>query len=93
LLQYGWRVESETENRPAQFVQEALVGVQAITFTGQEPADEGSRAPTSWDRSDGFAIDLAHATRTWIQYGTVGFAVACIVIGAIKGVLGLLLVI
>jgi hypothetical protein len=32
--------------------------------------------------------DLLHATRSWLQYGTVGFAVLCIVIGAVEALLG-----
>jgi hypothetical protein len=31
---------------------------------------------------------IIRATRSWIQYGTVGFAVICIIIGAVKGLLG-----
>jgi hypothetical protein len=37
---------------------------------------------------DATGIPILRATRTWIQYGTVGFAVACILIGAIEGLLG-----
>jgi hypothetical protein len=33
-------------------------------------------------------IPILRATRTWIQYGTVGFAVICILVGAIEGLLG-----
>ena len=32
--------------------------------------------------------DIIHATRSWIQYGTVGFAVLCIAIGAVEALLG-----
>ncbi|HTR36056.1 MAG TPA: hypothetical protein VMH80_09155 [Bryobacteraceae bacterium] len=32
--------------------------------------------------------ELLHATRSWLQYGTVGFAVLCIVVGAVEGLFG-----
>ena len=32
--------------------------------------------------------DIIHATRSWIQYGTVGFAVFCIVVGAVEALVG-----
>ena len=34
---------------------------------------------------DETGIPILRATRTWIQYGTVGFAVICIFIGAVEG--------
>jgi hypothetical protein len=37
---------------------------------------------------DDTGIQIIRATRTWIQYGTVGFAVVCIVIGAVEGLFG-----
>ena len=46
------------------------------------PREAGSDGP------NGFALAIARATRTWIQYGVVGFAVACIVIAAAKGLMG-----
>jgi hypothetical protein len=33
-------------------------------------------------------LTLMRATRYWIQYGVFGFAVACIVIGAVEGIFG-----
>ena len=38
-----------------------------------------------WDAT---ALEIARATRTWIQYGTLGFAVICILVGAVEGLLG-----
>jgi len=32
--------------------------------------------------------DVIHATRAWIQYGTVGFAIFCILIGALEALVG-----
>jgi hypothetical protein len=37
---------------------------------------------------DEAGIEIIRATRTWIQYGTVGFAVICIIIGAVEGLFG-----
>jgi hypothetical protein len=37
---------------------------------------------------DDAGIQIIRATRSWIQYGTVGFAVICIVIGAVEGLIG-----
>jgi hypothetical protein len=46
---------------------------------------EVSPMPGWWD---GSGIEIARATRSWIQYGTVAFAVICIVIGAVEALLG-----
>ena len=32
--------------------------------------------------------DIVRSTRSWLQYGTVGFAVLCIVIGAVEALFG-----
>jgi hypothetical protein len=37
---------------------------------------------------DDAGIEIIRATRSWIQYGTLGFAVICIIIGAVEGLLG-----
>jgi hypothetical protein len=42
-----------------------------------EPADE----PLEY-------VSVIRATRTWIQYGIFGFAVLCIVIGAVEAMFG-----
>jgi hypothetical protein len=33
-------------------------------------------------------LSVMHATRTWIQYGVFGFAVFCIVLGAVEALFG-----
>jgi hypothetical protein len=33
-------------------------------------------------------MEIIKATRSWIQYGTVAFAVLCIVIGAVEALFG-----
>jgi hypothetical protein len=37
---------------------------------------------------DDAGIEIIRATRSWIQYGTLGFAVVCIVIGAVEALFG-----
>jgi hypothetical protein len=34
------------------------------------------------------SVEVVHATRSWIQYGTLAFAVICIVIGAVEALFG-----
>lgn len=41
-----------------------------------------------WGLWDGAGVEIARATRTWIQYGTLAFAVICILIGAVEALLG-----
>jgi hypothetical protein len=36
----------------------------------------------------GIHQQIIHATRSWIQYGTVGFSVLCIVVGAVEALFG-----
>lgn len=44
-----------------------------------------SSAPAWWD---GSGVEIVRATRSWIQYGTLAFAVICIVIGAVEALFG-----
>ncbi len=37
---------------------------------------------------DGAGLEIVRTTRSWIQYGTVAFAVICIVIGAVEALFG-----
>jgi hypothetical protein len=46
---------------------------------------QSSPAPSRWD---GAGREIISATRSWIQYGTVAFAVLCIVIGAVEALFG-----
>jgi hypothetical protein len=77
-----------------------LVFEPAITATPPAAVDLPEHAPVSdeitttdqkdlapiWTEDTG--IQIIRATRSWIQYGTVGFAVICIVIGAVEGLFG-----
>jgi hypothetical protein len=67
--------------------------VPAVQFDPFEKAEvneqvsiqEPSPAPPWWE---GSGREIARATRSWIQYGTVMFAVMCIVIGAVEALFG-----
>lgn len=74
-------MDTDTKVQAAQLEPEDAPGEPAPGLTILDSAEKDV-----WP--DGFALDIAHATRTWIQYGMLGFAVACIVIGAVKGILG-----
>jgi hypothetical protein len=69
---------------PALIEQTADIGEQAEP---REPVNipQDSSAPPWWH---GSGIEIARATRSWIQYGTVAFAVICIIIGAVEGLVG-----
>jgi len=62
----------------------------------QEPATtiavDTNEQPKSYEEVNancpGTGILIIRATRSWIQYGTVGFAVMCIIIGALEGLFG-----
>jgi hypothetical protein len=59
--------------------------VEQIELNKQVSIQEPSLEPPWWD---GSGIEIVRATRSWIQYGTVMFAVICIVIGAVEALLG-----
>jgi len=52
----------------------------------QDIREAASASISAWPEDAG--IQIIRATRSWIQYGTVGFAVFCIVIGAVEALLG-----
>jgi hypothetical protein len=61
-----------------------------------DPIEEFQPAPevsTHWespvpDWLEDTGVEIVRATRSWIQYGTVGFAVICIIIGAVEALFG-----
>ena len=55
------------------------VEIEAVSLHPDDPAAE-------WPNDTG--IQILRATRSWIQYGTVGFAVFCILIGAVEALFG-----
>jgi hypothetical protein len=59
--------------------------VEQSQFNEQVTIPKIKPAPGCWDAS---AKEIVRATRSWIQYGTVAFAVICIVIGAVEALLG-----
>jgi hypothetical protein len=54
----------------------------------QQQSNEQDPAERSAYGLDETGIQILRATRSWIQYGTVGFAVVCILIGAVEGLFG-----
>jgi hypothetical protein len=56
--------------------------------TEQEQSNEQVPAERTAYWLDETGIQILRATRSWIQYGTVGFAVICILIGAVEGLFG-----
>jgi hypothetical protein len=44
--------------------------------------------PPSWIDNAADNLTIIRATRLWVQYGIVGFAVFCIVIGAVESLFG-----
>jgi hypothetical protein len=64
---------------------EVLDSAEQLPLT--EEVTAAQEAPASaWPDDTG--IQIIRATRSWIQYGTVGFAVFCIIIGALEGLFG-----
>jgi hypothetical protein len=56
--------------------------------TEQQQSNEQVPAERTAYWLDETGIQILRATRSWIQYGTVGFAVICILIGAVEGLFG-----
>jgi hypothetical protein len=69
---------------------------QPTLFTTLEPqseaAEQQSNEQVRTERAsywlDETGIPILRATRSWVQYGTLGFAVMCILIGAVEGLFG-----
>ena len=58
-----------------------------VVTTNDAPAHEVDEVHTpAYSRED--LLALLNYTRNWIQYGVVGFAVACILIGAVESLFG-----
>jgi hypothetical protein len=52
-----------------------------------EPEQDVATAPTVVIKPIEY-VGVIHLTRTWVQYGVFGFAVLCIVIGAVEALFG-----
>jgi hypothetical protein len=63
-------------------VEKALDSTQQHHFL----EEVSSHQNPSWLEDTG--TEIIRATRSWIQYGTLGFAVICIVIGALEALFG-----
>jgi len=76
----------------ASLIEETDTAVPAKTAEAAQPAElneevsiQQSSSPPWWD---GTGREILSATRSWIQYGVVAFAVICIVIGAVEALFG-----
>jgi hypothetical protein len=80
-------LEPQEDNSPRQLL---LFPVEAqppfeMPSIKEEPGVREHPAPFWLDDT---GLEIVRATRSWIQYGAVGFAIACIVIGAVEALLG-----
>ena len=58
---------------------------QQAVINEEVKIDDPIPASAWWD---GTGVEIARATRSWVQYGTLAFAVICIVIGAVEALFG-----
>ncbi|MGP0076564.1 MAG: hypothetical protein ACLPWF_32010 [Bryobacteraceae bacterium] len=80
-------MEQDLENPALSLVLEpAEEPAEATTAVSMPPAVPEKTLGSAW--LDDTGIEIVRATRSWIQYGTVGFAVLCIIIGAVEALLG-----
>jgi hypothetical protein len=63
---------------------DAVDAAEHAQISEEVPTDQ--KIPAIW--TDVTGIQIIRATRSWIQYGAVGFAVICIVIGALEALFG-----
>jgi hypothetical protein len=73
---------------PIEPVENAEVFVQAAADPPAEAPQEELDQTEPAEVQPYEYIGVIHLTRTWVQYGIFGFAVVCIVIGAIEALFG-----
>jgi hypothetical protein len=66
---------------------EALVELAADPPAKEAPQEELEHTESAEVQPYEY-IGVIHLTRTWVQYGIFGFAVLCIVIGAVEALFG-----
>lgn len=76
----------------AAMLPETVFSPRTATAVPGEPVEQADvneqvsgPAQVWWDET---GVQVVRATRSWIQYGTVAFAVICIVIGAVEALFG-----
>ena len=57
--------------------------IAEIALAGETP-EEPRLLSAAWQE----VLAVSRATRSWVQYGALGFAVLCILIGAVEALLG-----
>ena len=77
--------DSGVTNNPAVEAEPAVLSEPGVPAEAAEtePQVEPSVFPAASEY-----IGVMHLTRTWVQYGIFGFAVLCIVIGAVEALFG-----
>jgi len=92
VLEAVWEAVCEPDGIAAS-APEAMSSSAAAAESSEQPdpnqqvnVPQQSASIFAWPEDAG--IQIIRATRSWIQYGTVGFAVMCIVIGAVEALLG-----
>jgi hypothetical protein len=91
VLEPVWELVCEPEAGPAEESSADSTPALAADSTEQPKPNEEVSMPQESPASawpDDTWRQIIRATRSWIQYGTLGFAVICIVIGALEGLLG-----
>ncbi len=72
----------------------AIAEVVPLTEPAAEPttvepaAEESAQTETLAVEVPNDYATVSHLTRTWVQYGIFGFAILCIVIGAVEALFG-----
>jgi len=89
-------LEQPAHNPVSWLVFEPAIGFPAPSppqppATTEQPASAeqvGAREIPRFSRLNEAGFEIIRATRSWVQYGTLGFAVFCIVIGAVEALFG-----
>jgi len=62
--------------------------VEVVSASQAEAAPEDTEQTESDEVAPYEYVNVIHLTRTWVQFGIFGFAVLCIVIGAVEALFG-----
>jgi hypothetical protein len=73
---------------PGQLAQAPAVPEPAIAAKAEPNVERLDAAPPAEPSVQVEYVGVIHLTRTWVQYGILGFAVLCIVIGAVEALFG-----
>jgi hypothetical protein len=80
------RLETAPDNQSA-----PIAATEPLAVTEPRASASGPPQIAQAKLADQFWEDMLmvfQATRSWIQYGALGFAVLCIIVGAVEGLFG-----